>query len=176
MLPRAGFSFERKAIDQGEYIAPIVALFLQVKPKLLMQFALDTIQRVVYGTLICWSILCRVVCIILTQMNVLFVCSRNKWRSRTAEIIFKNKHGFQVQSAGTAPSARIKVTEKMVNWAEVIFVMEKKHKQRLAQKFPEIIAETEIIILDIPDDYQYMDPELIEVLEVSVMEHFEDEA
>lgn len=108
-------------------------------------------------------------------MNLLFICSRNKWRSRTAEAIFKDQHGFQVRSAGTAPSARIKVTEKLVSWAEIIFVMEKKHKQRLCQKFPGMNAETEIIVLDIPDDYQYMDPELVEILKISVMDYFENE-
>lgn len=108
-------------------------------------------------------------------MNLLFICSRNKWRSRTAETIFKDKHDFLVQSAGTAPSARIKVNEKMMNWAEMIFVMEKKHKERLQQKFTSIAPEIEIIVLDIPDDYQYMDPELIELLETSVMECFESE-
>ncbi|GAB5526633.1 MAG: low molecular weight protein tyrosine phosphatase family protein [Roseivirga sp.] len=105
-------------------------------------------------------------------MNLLFICSRNKWRSRTAETIFKNRHGFQVQSAGTEPSARIKVNQKMMDWAEMIFVMEKKHRQRLQQKFA-ISPDTEIIVLDIPDDYQYMDPELIEILEASVMNYFE---
>lgn len=61
----------------------------------------------------------------------------------------------------------------MVNWAEMIFVMEKKHKQRLTQKFPSL--STEIIVLDIPDEYQYMDPELVEILEESVMKYFETE-
>ncbi|MCE7993622.1 MAG: protein tyrosine phosphatase [Roseivirga sp.] len=108
-------------------------------------------------------------------MNLLFICSRNKWRSRTAEIIFKNRHGFQVRSAGTAASARIKVTEKMLNWAEIIFVMEKNHKQRLLERYPQQSAEADIIVLEIPDDYQYMDPELIDILETSVMEYFESD-
>lgn len=107
------------------------------------------------------------------SMNLLFICSRNKWRSRTAETIFKNRHSFQVKSAGTSPSALIKVTEKMLIWAEMIFVMEKKHKQKLLQRYPEQSAGTEIIVLDIPDDYQYMDPGLIGILETSVMEYFE---
>ena len=108
-------------------------------------------------------------------MNLLFICSRNKWRSLTAETIFQGKHGFRVQSAGTSPSARIKVTEKMVNHADMIFMMEKRHKQILLQKFPFMNPDTALIVLDIPDEYQYMDAELITMLETSVMAHFESE-
>ncbi len=108
-------------------------------------------------------------------MNLLFICSRNKWRSRTAETIFKDRPGFQVRSAGTEPSARIKVNQKMIDWAEMIFVMEKKHKQRLQQKFA-FDPDAEIIVLDIPDEYQYMDSELVEMLENSVMNYFEQES
>lgn len=107
-------------------------------------------------------------------MNLLFICSRNKWRSRTAETIFKDRHGFQVRSAGTEPSARIKVNQKLIDWAEMIFVMEKKHRQRLQKNFT-LDPDAEVIVLDIPDEYQYMDPELIEILESSVMNYFESD-
>ena len=95
-------------------------------------------------------------------MNILFVCSRNKWRSATAETIYKNHPGHEVRSAGTAPSARIKINAKHIIWADAIFVMEKRHKQIISERFPEEVAEKELIILNIPDDYQYMDEELIE--------------
>jgi predicted protein tyrosine phosphatase len=101
-------------------------------------------------------------------MKVLFVCSRNSWRSPTAEKIYKNHQGLQVKSAGTEPSARIKVTAKLIEWADVIFVMEKKHKQRLADKFPEMIMYKSVFVLDIPDEYKYMDEELIEQIKMSV--------
>lgn len=101
-------------------------------------------------------------------MNVLFVCSRNKWRSRTAETIFKDNHDHVYKSAGTENDARIRVNEKLINWADIIFVMEKRHKQRLQEKFEQIINEKKIIILDIEDNYQYMDEELIETLKTSV--------
>jgi protein-tyrosine phosphatase len=101
-------------------------------------------------------------------LNLLFICSRNQWRSPTAETIFKNKSGIQVKSAGTENSARIRVSEKMAQWADKIFVMEKKHKTRLIGKFPDATVDKEIIVLDIPDEYQYMDPELIEMLKASV--------
>ena len=68
-------------------------------------------------------------------MNILFICSRNQWRSRTAETLFKDHGVHRVKSAGTENDARIKVTEKLLEWAELIFVMEKRHKQRLEEKF-----------------------------------------
>lgn len=101
-------------------------------------------------------------------MNILFVCSRNKWRSATAETIYQNHSIHQVRSAGTAPSARIKINAKLVNWADLIFVMEKKHKQRINENFAEELQDKTIVILDIPDDYQYMDEELINEIELKV--------
>jgi len=107
-------------------------------------------------------------------MNILFVCSRNKWRSRTAETIFKDNQDFNVKSAGTEPSARIKVTSNLIEWADIIFAMEKKHKQRLTEKFPTIAREKNIIVLDIPDEYQYMDNELIEIIKTSVSSYLDN--
>ncbi len=101
-------------------------------------------------------------------MNLLFVCSRNQWRSPTAEEIFKNNQEHQAKSAGTEPSARIKITEKLINWADIIFVMEKKHKERLKQRFATVVDEKEVIVLDIPDDYQFMDEELVDLIKLSV--------
>lgn len=101
-------------------------------------------------------------------MNILFLCSRNQWRSPTAERIYKNHPNINVKSAGTEPSARIKVNAKMIDWADIIFVMEKKHKQRIKEKFSEATSQKQIIVLDIPDDYQFIDPELVEEIETKV--------
>lgn len=101
-------------------------------------------------------------------MNILFICSRNKWRSPTAEVIYKNHVGLFVKSAGTEPSARIRITAKIIIWADVIFVMEKKHKQRMAEKFEDETKEKYIVVLDIPDDYKFMDEELIEEIKSKV--------
>jgi len=104
-------------------------------------------------------------------MNILFVCSRNKWRSATAETIYKNHPEHQVRSAGTEPSARIKLNANHVIWADLIFVMEKKHKQRIEEKFSEEIVDKKIVIMDIPDEYQYMDKELIEELNLKTHDY-----
>ncbi|MBI1287555.1 MAG: protein tyrosine phosphatase [Flavobacteriales bacterium] len=101
-------------------------------------------------------------------MNLLFVCSRNEWRSRTAETIFKNHGQHQVRSAGTASSARLKLNSQMLDWADMVFVMEEKHHDIIRQKFPDSIGEDSIIVLHIPDEYRYMDAELIEELKASV--------
>ncbi|ARS41710.1 protein tyrosine phosphatase [Sphingobacteriaceae bacterium GW460-11-11-14-LB5] len=104
-------------------------------------------------------------------MNILFICSRNKWRSATAENIYKSHPEHEVRSAGTAPSARIKINAKLIIWADLIFVMEKKHKRRIIERFPEETGEKEIITLHISDDYQYMDQELIEELNAKVADY-----
>jgi predicted protein tyrosine phosphatase len=101
-------------------------------------------------------------------MNILFICSRNKWRSPTAEAIYKGRQDISVKSAGTEPSARIKLNAKLVTWADMIFVMEKEHKQRITERFPDDVKEKKIIVLDIPDEYQFMDPELIEMIKSTV--------
>ncbi|NJC27002.1 low molecular weight protein tyrosine phosphatase family protein [Neolewinella antarctica] len=97
-------------------------------------------------------------------MNVLFLCSRNQWRSRTAEHIFRDVDGHCVKSAGTSPSARIRVGPALLNWAELIFVMEQKHLAILERKFPDAIIDKNIIALDVADDYRYLDEELIHEL------------
>jgi predicted protein tyrosine phosphatase len=101
-------------------------------------------------------------------VNILFICSRNRWRSRTAETIFKGNQSHSFKSAGTANEARIKVNENLVAWADMIFVMEKRHKDRLREKFDQVLSEKQVIVLDIEDKYQYMDPELIDTLRTAV--------
>jgi predicted protein tyrosine phosphatase len=101
-------------------------------------------------------------------MNVLFVCSRNKWRSRTAETIFKDNQDHHFKSAGTENDARIKVNEKLINWADAVFVMEKRHRQRLQERFGQLLDDKKIITLDIEDNYQYMDEELVNILKTSI--------
>ena len=101
-------------------------------------------------------------------MNILFVCSRNKWRSRTAETVFKGDQRHKFRSAGTANVARIKVNQNLINWAEWIFVMEKRHKQQLYERFGQLLDDKKIVILEIEDKYHYMDDELIGILRASV--------
>ena len=99
---------------------------------------------------------------------ILFICSRNQWRSPTAEQIFRKHPLMSVRSAGTSPNARRTVSAEDIRWADVIFVMEEKHKSRLVAEFSRSLDGKTIHVLDIPDEYKYMDPELVEQLEQSV--------
>lgn len=92
------------------------------------------------------------------------MCSRNRRRSLTAETIFKDTTAWQVRSAGTEEGARIKVTAGHLGWADVIVVMEKRHKERLRQKYPEALAGKTCVCLFIPDDFGFMDAELVVLL------------
>ncbi len=102
------------------------------------------------------------------KLNVLFICSRNQWRSPTAEQMWRKHPEVSARSAGTSPNARHTVSMEDIRWAKVILVMEEKHKSRLKAEFTRLLDDKPIHILDIPDDYKYMDPELVEMLEQSV--------
>ena len=101
-------------------------------------------------------------------MNALFICSKNQWRSPTAERIFKNHPELNTRSAGTSRSAKKYVSADDILWADSIFVMEHKHKTQLRERFRAELATKSVIVLDISDDYGYMDDELIALLEQSV--------
>ena len=106
------------------------------------------------------------------RRKILFVCSRNRRRSLTAETIFKKEPAWDVRSAGTEEGARIKVTAGQLGWAEVVVTMEKRHNERLRQKYPEALAEKKLVCFFIADDYEYMEPALIELLREKMRDHF----
>lgn len=96
--------------------------------------------------------------------HVLFICSQNKLRSPTAENIFADIEGFDVLSAGLNNDAEVPLTSSLVEWADTLFVMEKVHKNKLQKKFRKYIIKQRVICLNISDDYEFMDPNLIEIL------------
>ncbi len=101
-------------------------------------------------------------------IQVLFVCSRNRWRSPTAENVWRRHPEVRARSAGTSPNARHPVTEGDLRWADVIFVMEEKHRSRILAEFGTVVAGKRIEVLGIPDEFKFMDPELVEHLRESV--------
>lgn len=101
-------------------------------------------------------------------INLLFICSRNQLRSPAAEELWRNRPGYQAKSAGTSPNAKRTVGPADIRWANIIFVMEKKHQNRLIAQFTRMLDHKPIHVLDIPDEYQYMDQELIDELEDKV--------
>jgi predicted protein tyrosine phosphatase len=104
-------------------------------------------------------------------MKILFVCSRNRLRSLTAERIFDGVAGHQVQSAGTEDDARVRVTADHLAWAELTFVMDDWHAERLEEDFPGATAGKRVVVLHIPDDYSLMDERLIDRLRSAVAPH-----
>lgn len=100
--------------------------------------------------------------------NLLFVCSKNQWRSPTAEAIWRKDPRVNARSAGTSAKAKRTASERDILWADVIFVMEKRHQTRLKMMFPDALAGKNLYILDIEDIYGYMDEELVEMIHQSV--------
>ena len=96
--------------------------------------------------------------------RLLFVCSQNLLRSPTAEKVFDSMGNIQAHSAGLNTGATIPVTEELINWASLIVVMEKHHMNKLRKKFHANLLGKRIVCLNIPDDYAYMDEELIQLL------------
>lgn len=96
--------------------------------------------------------------------HVLFICSQNKLRSPTAEQMFADVEGFEVMSAGLNNDAEVCCTAEMVEWADTIFVMEPRHRNKLRKKFKACLNHQRMICLDIPDEFEYMDQELISML------------
>jgi predicted protein tyrosine phosphatase len=96
--------------------------------------------------------------------RVLFVCEGNRHRSPTAEAVYSTTAGLKPRLAGTSPLSRTEVTEELLDWADLVFVMESALAKVLARRFPDQTADKLIHSLDIPDDFQRMQPELIALL------------
>ena len=98
-------------------------------------------------------------------MRALFICTQNRLRSPTAEQVFASWPGVETDSAGVGADADVPVSPEQLAWAEIIFVMEKVHRTRLSAKFKRHLNGKRMVCLDIPDDYDYMQPELVRLLE-----------
>lgn len=96
--------------------------------------------------------------------RALFICSQNRLRSPTAEQVFSTWPGVESDSAGLGGDATVPLSTEQIEWATIIFVMEKAHRSKLSAKFKAHLGGKRIICLDIPDDYEYMQPELIKLL------------
>jgi predicted protein tyrosine phosphatase len=104
-------------------------------------------------------------------MRVLFVCSRNRLRSPTAEAVFAAYEGLETLSAGTETDAVTPVDAELIEWAEIIFAMENSHRNKLRQRFSKLVDQKWLVVLRIRDDYDYMQPELVQLLKVKVLPH-----
>jgi predicted protein tyrosine phosphatase len=97
--------------------------------------------------------------------RALFLCSRNRLRSPTAEAVFAAWSGIETDSAGLAPDADTRVSAEQLDWADVVFVMERAHKARLTAQFGAHLRHKKLVCLDIPDRYAIMQSELVALLE-----------
>ena len=103
--------------------------------------------------------------------NVLFICSQNRLRSPTAEQVFSSWPGIETSSAGLNHDAENPVTPELLEWADLIFVMERAHRSRLSAKFKASLGDKRVVCLEIPDEYEFMDPDLIRLLKAKVPRH-----
>lgn len=97
--------------------------------------------------------------------RALFVCSQNRLRSPTAEEFFSRLPGIECASAGVHESANVPLDPELIEWADVIYVMETSHRSKITKKFKKYLGSKRIVVLNIPDNYEYMEPSLIAVLE-----------
>ena len=95
---------------------------------------------------------------------MLFICSQNRLRSPTAEQVFATWPGVEVASAGLNHDAVTPLTAELLEWAEVIFVMERAHRARLSKQFRRHLKQQRVICLGIPDDFDFMEPALVDLL------------
>lgn len=107
------------------------------------------------------------------MLKILFVCDANRLRSPTAETIFSGYPRIEVKSAGVGKEATIPVSLELLEWANLIFVMEKRQRNIIHSRFKEIYQRKRIICLYIPDEYELMDPDLIALLEERVTPYIE---
>ena len=107
--------------------------------------------------------------------KLLFVCSQNRRRSLTAEHTFADRQNYDLRLAGTELGSRTKLTPGLLGWADVVFVMEKKHRDWIDQRYNDIVADKPVITLMITDEYPYMDDELIDILTNRVAACFDEQ-
>ena len=96
--------------------------------------------------------------------NVLFVCGRTRARSPTAESVFGDYPNIEVASAGTSPDADTPLSTELVEWADIIVVMEPAHRRKLSSHYRASLKKKRVVCLDIPDKYDFMEPELVQIL------------
>lgn len=99
------------------------------------------------------------------MVRALFICSRNKLRSPTAEALFSGRDDVESLSAGTSADAENPLSADLIEWADIIFAMESVHRKRINERFGSLLRDKKIVVLGIRDNYKLMDPELISILE-----------
>jgi len=105
------------------------------------------------------------------MVRIFFVCTANIDRSPTGEDIFKDQAGFEVKSAGTEDWATVPISKELINWADIIFCMEQRHRKKVLEMNPRAGVKT--IVLEIPDIYLRGDSELIKLIKAKVSKYIQ---
>jgi predicted protein tyrosine phosphatase len=100
--------------------------------------------------------------------RLLFLCSRNKLRSPTAETVFAAWPGVTADSAGLNRDAAVRLSAEQLEQADIVFVMEPSHRAKLSRDYKRHLHGKRVIVLGIADNYDYMDPALVMLLKAKV--------
>jgi predicted protein tyrosine phosphatase len=111
----------------------------------------------------------------MNKPHILFVCGRNQWRGPTAEKIYRDDPRIHVRSAGVSVRSSRQVSADDLSWADLIIVMEQRYKSRILGTFRDHPKRPPIVSLEIPDEYQFMDEELIGLIREGVEFHLQHE-
>lgn len=106
-------------------------------------------------------------------IHALFICHYNRKRSATAERVFGKDPSLEVLSAGTSEEAMVQVNQRMLEWADILFVMDDEQVRALGNMFPGHPAVDHVVCLNIADNYDFLDPELVAILKERTMPHLQ---
>lgn len=95
------------------------------------------------------------------KIKILFVCTLNQMRSRTAEELYKEDERFIVKSGGVDDEAVVQVNLESLEWADYVVVMEEMHRNWIRSCYPLIYGNKKVLNLDIPDIFYFEQPELV---------------
>jgi len=104
--------------------------------------------------------------------HILFVCTANVDRSRTAEDLYRADARYEARSAGIAPFATQPLTRDLLLWADRVFVMnerEDQHRTLIRIRFPDV--DRPVVDLDVEDRWPRGDPELVALLKRRLRPH-----
>jgi len=163
-----------QALVDQDYEEQILIYWAKIKPFLLMDYVIHEFSIKYWSKLTsenfdnCKYLSPLLTDIIKKQLKILYVCTINRMRSATAHKIYEKDNRFEVKSAGTDKTANVLLSTKLLNWADSIIVMEKHHRNHIRKHFPKIYESKKIVCLYIPDNYDYMQPELINLLKSKI--------
>lgn len=103
--------------------------------------------------------------------KLLFVCSENRLRSPTGEEVFSAYENLDAIGCGTNADAETPLSGDLIEWADIVFVMEKSHRNKVTKKYQDLLRRKKLVCLDIADNYERMQPALVRILKNRVLKH-----